>query len=254
MKICVLASGSEGNSTYIETSNSKILIDIGTNLKYITEKLNELNVQPQEINYILISHTHDDHIKALKTFIRKNKPQICLTHKMLFDIDILKDYDNLLIFEDEIILPDCQIKSIKTSHDTSDSRGFIVTENNKSVVYLTDTGYLNHKYFKHLSNREVYLIESNHDIEMLINGPYPKWLKDRVVGPYGHLSNKDSSIYMSKLIGPNTQKILLMHLSHKNNTEKLALNTIKETFKENEIVFDNINCARQKEKSEVFVI
>lgn len=254
MKVCVLASGSEGNVTYVETAKSKILIDIGTNLKYITSKLAELNVAPSDIDYILISHTHDDHIKALKTFLRKNHPRICLTIKMLFDIEELKDYDNLLVFEDDIILEDCQIKSIKTSHDTNDSRGFIITENGKSVVYLTDTGYLNHKYFSSLSNKDIYLIESNHDVEMLINGPYPKWLKTRVVGPYGHLSNQDSAIYMSKLIGPKTKRILLMHLSHKNNTEELALNTINNIFNENAIAFSEIACARQKEKSEVIEV
>lgn len=254
MKVCVLASGSEGNVTYVETKNHKILIDVGTNLKYISTKLSELNVAPSDIDYILISHTHDDHIKALKTFLKKNHPQICLTFSMLNDLIDLKDYERLIIFNDDINLDDCTIKSIKTSHDTNDSRGFIITENNKSVVYLTDTGYLNHKYFQYLSNKEVYLIESNHDIEMLINGPYPKWLKTRVVGPYGHLSNQDSAIYMSKLIGPNTKEILLMHLSHKNNTEELALNTINQVFSNNSIEFNNIKCARQKEKSEVIEI
>lgn len=254
MKVCVLASGSKGNVTYIETDKIKLLIDIGTNLKYITGKLAKINVLPSEVDYILISHTHADHVKALNTFLKKNHPTVCLTLKMLFDLPDIKNYDNLLIFDDDIGIGDCFVKTIKTSHDTSDSRGFIVTNNCKSVVYLTDTGYLNQKYFDVLSNRELYLMESNHDIEMLINGSYPKWLKSRVVGPYGHLSNKDSSIYMSKLIGPNTQNILLMHLSHQNNTEELALNSIKETFKENDIHFDKIACARQDEISEMFVL
>ena len=86
---------------------------------------------------------------------------------------------------------------------------------------------------------------------MLLHGPYPKWLKDRVMGPYGHLSNKDSSIYLAKIIGPDTKKILLTHLSHKNNTEEIALSTIKEIFEEYDINFSDITCARQKEKSEL---
>ena len=96
------------------------------------------------------------------------------------------------------------------------------------MVYMTDTGYVNTKYFKKLQNLDVYLFESNHDIEMLLHGPYPKWLKDRVMGPYGHLSNKDSAIYLAKNIGANTEKIMLMHLSHKNNTEEKALETISD--------------------------
>ena len=89
---------------------------------------------------------------------------------------------------------------------------------------------------------------------MLMNGPYPKFLKQRVVGSNGHLSNKDSSFYLSKLVGPNTKKILLMHLSETNNTEEKALNTIRETFKEYEIPFDDIKCAKQNEISEVINI
>ena len=146
------------------------------------------------------------------------------------------------------------IELIKTSHDTNDSRGFILTENDKSVVYVTDTGYLNQKYFNKLKNKNVYLFESNHDVEMLINGKYPKWLKDRVVGPYGHLSNKDSSIYLSKIIGNDTKKIILMHLSKENNTPELALNTIYEIFDEYNVNFDNIVCAEQSKKSEVIEI
>ena len=147
-----------------------------------------------------------------------------------------------------------EIDIVKTSHDTTDSRSFIIRAEGKSIVYMTDTGFINTKYFKKLSNLDVYLFESNHDIEMLLHGPYPKWLKDRVICPYGHLSNKDSSVYLAKLIGPNTKKILLMHLSEKNNTPEKALETIKETFKEYEIKFKNISCATQRDKSEVIEI
>lgn len=251
MRVCVLASGSEGNVTYIETEKHKILLDVGTTTKYIKEKLLDINVDIKNIDYILITHIHDDHVKALKGFIKKYTPTICLSPKMFSELDVLKDYENILFYTDKITLDDCIINIIKTSHDTSDSRSFIVEENNKSVVYLTDTGYINQKHFKQLTNKNIYLFESNHDIEMLLNGPYPKWLKDRVMGPYGHLSNKDSSIYLAKLIGDNTKKIILTHLSQKNNTEEKALKTIKETFIEYEVNFDNIKCARQKESSEV---
>ena len=135
----------------------------------------------------------------------------------------IRSYENLVIFDDDIYLDDIRVNVIKTSHDTKDSRGYVINEGLNSVVYLTDTGYLNQKYFNILRNRTVYLFESNHDVEMLINGKYPAWLKDRVVGPYGHLSNKDASIYLAKLVGSETKKIILTHLSHENNTEELAL-------------------------------
>ena len=254
IKACVLASGSEGNCTYIETPNHKILFDLGTTTKYIKDSLASINIPIEEIDYVLITHVHDDHIKALKTYIKKYKSTICLSKKMYEEIDFIQDYENILIYEDLIELDDSTIEIIKTSHDTSDSRSFIIRCNKKSIVYLTDTGYINQKYFKQLHNCNLYLFESNHDIEMLLNGPYPKWLKDRVMGSSGHLSNKDSSIYLAKLIGNNTNKIVLTHLSQKNNSEEKAMNTIKEIFKEYEIEFNNIVCARQKERTELIEI
>ena len=254
MKTCVLASGSEGNVTYVETEKHKILLDIGTTVKYIKERLSELSVSIEEIDHVFITHVHDDHVKALKGLLKKYKPTICVSPKMYSELEILHDYENVILYDDAVYLNDVSIENIKTSHDTTDSRSFILKSNGKSLVYLTDTGFVNQKYFKKLENKNVYLFESNHDIEMLLNGPYPKWLKDRVMGPYGHLSNKDSSIYLAKLIGPSTHKILLMHLSHHNNTEELALSTIHETFKEYDVEFNNIACARQKEKSEVIEV
>ena len=254
MKTCVLASGSEGNVIYVETEKHKILLDIGTTVKYIKERLSELSVSIEEIDYVFITHVHDDHVKALKGLLKKYKPTICVSPKMFSELEILRDYDNVILYDDVVYLDDVSIENIKTSHDTSDSRSFILKSNGRSLVYLTDTGFVNQKYFKKLENKNVYLFESNHDIEMLLNGPYPKWLKDRVMGPYGHLSNKDSSIYLAKLIGPNTHKILLMHLSQHNNTEEIALSTIEETFKEYDVNFKDTACARQKEKSEVIKV
>lgn len=251
MRVVVLASGSEGNATYIETEEIKILIDLGKNAKYIKSKLESIGVNPEEINYILISHTHKDHTSALKTFVTRYKTSILLSQKMFYELEEIKDYNNITIYDDDIYLKDLTIRVIKSSHDAPDARNFIFENRGQSVVYVTDTGYVNRKYFEILSNRDIYLFESNHDIEMLLNGPYPKWLKSRVVGSYGHLSNKDSSFYLSKLIGENTKKIVLMHLSHINNTEEKALEMINGTFKEYEISFDNIACAKQSEITEV---
>lgn len=251
MKVCVLASGSEGNVTYVETTNHKILLDLGTTTRYIEEKLSELQVAAKEIDSILITHVHADHIKALKGFIKKYTPTIYVSPTMFSELEEIQNYKKVLLYGDIIDLDDLHIDIIKTSHDTTDARSFILTCANKSVVYLTDTGYINQKHFKYLENKNLYLFESNHDIEMLLNGPYPKWLKDRVMGPYGHLSNKDSSIYLAKLIGNDTKKIILTHLSQKNNTEEKALETLKEIFLEYEIEFTNVKCARQKEKSEL---
>lgn len=254
MKVSVLASGSEGNCTYVETLKYKILIDIGMNVKYITEKLNELEVRPEDINLIFLTHVHKDHIGALDTFIKKFQPTICLSQKMFLEIPSVKNYEHIIIYDDQILFDNLTVEIFKTSHDTSDSRGFVFTSNNSSLVYVTDTGYLNQKYFKLLENKNMYIFESNHDVEMLMNGKYPPWLKTRIIGPKGHLSNRDSSIYLAKLIGDQTKKIILAHLSKENNSQEEALKTIQEIFKEYQISFNNIECAKQKEKTEVVTI
>ena len=254
MKVCILASGSGGNSTYIETEEFKILIDIGKNRKYIVEKLNSIGIKPEEINYIFISHLHDDHISALKTFIKKYHPTIVISKEMFKELDDIHAYEHLLIYEDEVILNNLQVKFLHSSHDATDSRNFVFESLGHSVVYVTDTGYVNHKNFKYLQNKEIYLFESNHDIEKLQHGPYPDWLKQRVLSDYGHLSNNACSLYLTKLIGTNTKKIYLMHLSEKNNTEELALKEINHIFDTYNITFRDIHCAKPNEISEIIEV
>ena len=252
MLVSVLASGSKGNTTLIKTDKLNILIDAGMNYKYIKDNLLEFGLTPKDINYIFLTHTHKDHIGALEVFLKYNNPTLLIGKKMYNDISYLKNYENIIFIDKIIELEDTIVETIKTSHDTTESLGYIFTSDNKSLVYITDTGYINNKYFDKLSNKNMYILESNHDVEMLMNGKYPRWLKSRVLSDKGHLSNKSSSFYLSKFIGRNTNYVVLAHLSHENNTEDIARNTLNETLKEYEIEFNNIFIARQDEKTEVF--
>lgn len=254
MLVSVLTSGSKGNATLVKTNKYNFLIDAGSSIKYLEEKLNEHNMSMKDINYIFITHTHTDHISSLKSIIKKYKPTIVLSEEMLNDLDFLKEYQNIKYLEDIITLEDVTIENIKTSHDTTDSRGYIITEGSSSLVQITDTGYLNQKYFEKLRNKNIYIMESNHNVEMLLNGRYPKWLKKRVYSDVGHLSNESCSLYLSKLIGDKTKNIILAHLSEENNTPELALSTITREFAEKNIDFNNIITAKQNEKTELIEV
>ena len=251
MKVCVLSSGSKGNTTYIEEGNTKILIDMGNSSKYVKEKLEEIGVTPTDIDGILITHTHVDHVKGLKVFTKKYNVPVYITDIMLSDLDYITNYKYI---DKDFDIGDIHITSIKTSHDASDSRGYIVSGIDKSMVYITDTGYINKKYFDVLSNRNLYVMESNHDIEMLTNGPYPYHLRQRILSDKGHLSNYDSAKYLSSFIGDNTKYVLLAHLSQDNNTEELAYETLLDRLDVDNKHVDNIIVTRQDEETELITL
>ena len=150
-----------------------------------------------------------------------------------------------------MFLDDIFIKVIPTSHDALTANGYLFEHNGESVVYITDTGYLNHRNFVYLKDKNYYI--SNHDTEKLINGPYPEYLQRRILSDKGHLSNELCAGYLSRLIGPNTKKVILAHLSESNNDTTLALETNKKILSENEVDFNNIECASQHEITKVSI-
>jgi len=252
MKVVVLSSGSKGNTTYIETDNAKILIDAGNTCKYLMNKFIELEINPQEIDAIFVTHTHVDHIGGLKTLLKKINPCVYFTEKMRPYLEFIENYR--IILDDEIILKDMIIEVIKTSHDTEDSVGYIINNCDKSVVYITDTGYINRKYFDILKNRDFYIMESNHDIEMLNNSSYPFATRQRILSDKGHLSNYDSAKYLASFIGDKTKYVILAHLSHENNTIELAYETLRKRLDDERIIFNNIIISKQNEETELIEI
>lgn len=252
MKVRVLSSGSKGNTTYIESDKIKILIDIGNSCKYVINKLKEIGIDGNDIDAIFLTHTHSDHIKGLKVFTKKYNPKIYITKGMLDDLDYLKNYK--IIDTNTIILEDLIINIINTSHDAPDPVGYIINNSNKSIVYITDTGYINNKYFPLLTNKELYIMESNHDIEKLNNGPYPFRLRQRILGDKGHLSNYDSARYLSTFMGNKTKCIVLAHLSEENNTCELAYNTLINRLNDTNQKVEKIIIAKQDEETELIEV
>lgn len=252
MKVSVLASGSKGNSSYFETEKLKCLIDIGMSCAYIERNLQELGVDPRDIDLIFLTHTHSDHINGLKTFLKKYNTTVCLTQKMHNDLEIL--IKNVIYLEQDYTYQDLNVKVIKTSHDVSDSNGYIMESKGKSFVYITDTGYINVKNHKYLKDKNLYVLESNHDVQLLMEGKYPHHLKNRIQGDSGHLSNAQCGEYLCNFIGTNTLMVFLAHLSEENNTPDKAIETIVEKFNKNKRKTPTIKVAKQKERTELVVL
>ncbi|MDD3392297.1 MAG: MBL fold metallo-hydrolase [Bacilli bacterium] len=250
MKVSVLASGSKGNSTYIESLDSCFLIDLGVSTHYIEQKLYELDVTARSIAAIIITHTHIDHVSGLKVFYKKYHPKVYLTKEMYDVLSKTMTLDDYYIINEEFMIGNIKITPFKASHDV-EVNGYIIEEGIKKILYLTDTGYINRKYYSLLSNLDMYIIESNHDIEMLMNGNRPYHIKQRILGDNGHLSNKQTSEYLNKFCGDKTKCIILAHLSHDNNDPVLAVQTIKEALKEKNIT---VSIAEQNEKMELLEI
>lgn len=226
MRAVILGSGSKGNSTLLISKRKKILIDVGFSYPKILDELNKYGFKPSDIDAILITHTHKDHIAGLKSFIHKNPIPVYTNSIMLQELLKIIPYDNFILCHDEYSIDELSILAIHTSHDAKGSVGFLIDDGNSSLVYITDTGYLNEKYLKKIINKNVYILESNHDINMLMTGPYPFILKQRVLSDKGHLSNETCGNYLNKLIGDSTKRVILAHLSEINNTPDLAISTV----------------------------
>ena len=228
IKIKTIASGSKGNCTLLLCDETNLIIDMGISFLTLKRCLEENSLSFDNFQGVLITHCHKDHTKGLATLVNKTKLEVYIPEEMYDSLKEYIPYAKCKFINDEFNINDVEIELIHTSHDAPYSVGYIVKRNDRSIVYVTDTGYINRKYLKKMVNHDLYLIESNHDEVMLMEGPYPRFLKDRVISDRGHLSNKTTSKYLSSITGPKTKYVILAHLSEKNNTKEKALEAIKE--------------------------
>ena len=235
MKIYILGSGSKGNSTLIVSNNKKILIDVGFSYSHEKLLLEEYGYKIADIDGILITHDHRDHISGLAQLVKKHHIKVYANLELSHEIERIIDLDDIIIVDNKFNIDDISIESFNTSHDAKGSVGFIINSSDKSIVYVTDTGYINSRNLKKLVNKDLYIFESNHDIKMLMDGPYPYILKQRILSDKGHLSNELAGNYLKDLIGDKTKKIVLAHLSETNNEPNIAYNTVKDIINNKKI-------------------
>ncbi len=238
MRICVLASGSKGNSTYIETEHSKILIDAGLSKRELECRLSLLNVNPFDIDAILVTHEHSDHIQGVGAFSRKYKNKI-YAHKKNWSI-LSERIGNISLSQQiefngtDFHIKDMCIQSFDVDHDSQHCVGFSVIEKTKKFTFATDLGHITPEIISRLATSDFVALEANHDIQTLKNNPqYPLRLKNRILSKYGHLSNDVTAQTILNLLGKTPRGVILAHLSEQNNNPDLALQTVRKTLLDN---------------------
>ena len=216
MRIYSLASGSKGNCFIIKFPNTCLMIDCGTTQKYLKTAMASLQLHKQDIDALLITHDHSDHVAQLKMF--KDLPIYSPLPFKDLDLQMIEPSEAFLI-KDIIIYP------LALSHDASITLGYIFDDGMQRCAYLTDTGYVPEKYYPLLKDLDYIIIESNHDVQMLMESARPLHVKRRILGASGHLCNEDCADVLSRIIGPKTKGIMLAHISHEANDHALALAT-----------------------------
>lgn len=239
MKIKVIQSGSKGNATLVIDQGRVLLIDMGITLKSLKEALTEEGLNLMNINAMLLTHEHVDHTAG----IRYLPPLPIYCTKETLDLPNVEEIEPYKKFKIEHF----EINPISTSHDVKNPVGFVIKNKEEKLVYLTDSGKIPGKSLLKMKNADYYVIESNHDVDMLIHSNRPWYLKKRILSDKGHMSNEQSATYMSKCVGNNTKQIILAHLSEECNDPEVALKTYKKIFKDAKITTRKLKliCAHQ---------
>jgi len=262
LTFCSFSSGSSGNCYLVRSSDSAVLVDAGISGRKIFQSLNETEINPEDVNAVLISHEHSDHVKSLRT-IAKKMPQVraYANSGTWKNISPLVEEKQREVFKtgDTFFINDIKVKSFLLSHDAEEPVGFSFYKKDKQISILTDTGFLSSEVYDEIKGADILIIEANHDVEMLRIGKYPWFLKQRILGKTGHLSNVDAADAICKIISEKQKyrHVLLAHLSRENNFPEMAYQTIKNLLEEKNYFIDKnigLNIITRDEMSALYTV
>lgn len=218
----IVGSGSKGNATLVFSSTTTLLIDMGLPLERLEEELNRFNKDIKDIDAILITHNHTDHLRSIKAFSPKKMYALKRT--------IPGSLSNVIDCFSPFNIGDMKITAFPTSHDALNPCGYIIESEGEKLVYMTDTGCYLSTNTIYTKNPDYLIIESNHDIQMLLKTHRPMELIQRIMSDVGHLCNEDSAFATLEIIGSNIKEIVLAHISEEANTPEVALEAYKKIF------------------------
>lgn len=244
MRFCTLASGSSGNSSYAGTSSTHLLMDAGISRKKIKDRLNEIDIDFSDLDGVLITHEHSDHINGLKVLAKHSDMPFYATIGTIRAIMCTPGFEHIPrdrfieIKENcDTVIGDITVHPFPVSHDALQPVGYSLVSGKEKLTICTDLGVYTETVEKALEGSQVVLLEANHDIDMLKNGPYPYYLKQRILGDHGHLSNNDSGDLLNHFLSAGVEQVFLGHLSAINNFPTLAVKTVREEIKNSDSAF-----------------
>jgi phosphoribosyl 1,2-cyclic phosphodiesterase len=243
LRFSVLASGSTGNAFYIESNQTRLLVDAGLSGKQLDRLFQGISVDPAALSGILVTHEHSDHVKGLGIFARKYKLPIYANEKTWKAMEnsigkLTTDQKFLFNMEEVKTFQDMDISSFGVSHDAAAPMFYTFHHEGKKVALVTDLGYVSERIKKTVEGADAYIFEANHDVEMLRMGRYPWNVKRRILGDSGHVSNDDAGLALADIIDNNTKRVYLAHLSQDNNMKDLARMSVDSILKERGINLD----------------
>ena len=234
MRLCSIASGSSGNCVYVGSDTTHLLMDVGISGKRTEAGLAELGLTMKDIDAICITHEHADHISGLGVLARKYGVPVYATKGTLAAIkktsslgQIDESLFRVVTPDERCIIKDISLYPVRTSHDAADPVAYRIDHDGRRIGILTDLGCYNDYTVECLRSLDLLYLEANHDVHMLQVGPYPYYLKQRILGERGHLSNESAGKLLSRLLHDNMQTIVLGHLSKENNLPELAYESVR---------------------------
>jgi phosphoribosyl 1,2-cyclic phosphodiesterase len=237
LSFCVLASGSKGNSIYISSATTHILVDAGLSAREIERRLRSKRLSPDQLDGIILSHEHADHIQGVGVLSRRFGLPVYISRNLTAAVDSLGKLSDLHTFEcgSTFEIQDLTIHPFSVSHDAEDPAGFTIAHNDKAIGIATDLGMATSMVKQHLKCCNALILEANHDPVLLAGGPYPWPLKQRIRSRTGHLSNAESRDLLKEIQHKRLQHVILAHLSETNNSPQKAYDAVSEALAHRQI-------------------
>lgn len=244
----MISSGSKGNSTLIWDQENLVVIDFGISLRRFRERLRENRIGKLDVS-LFVSHEHSDHSSGVR-LLDRNMPVNIYTRELTGMKLGLRDS---FAIKESVVFGNFEVTAFSVSHDAVDPVAYTVRCGKAKMSVVSDLGVLTDEICENIKDSDILALEANHDEQMLINGTYSSWLKKRILSGHGHLSNKQTAEYISRLVKPET-RLILTHLSQENNRPEIALREVQGAISQSLVQCSHIECASQQFGSSLFTL